>query len=180
MENKDFVVKSNLGVVEYAMLVDNIASGFFDEEGTYTPHFGKINAMGVFYNSCVVDSKFNIEHNIVDALDMDVLVEDEEFITAFNNAVKGDGAIRLDFSNAYADAMKIVKTKKSSVGSLLGTVRNMLLELVETFKPELEKLDMDKLMKIADDLSNGAISADAIVEAYGNSKTLQDTLNTEK
>lgn len=102
------VIKKDFSVVDYVSLVNGIVGEFFDSEtGDYQPHIGRLNVMRLFYNECVVESKFDLPHDFEDALMMDVLVEDEEFINEFNTAIKGDGKMRLDFANAYAEAMEM-------------------------------------------------------------------------
>lgn len=174
MDNTNILVKSNFGVVDYVSIVNAIASEFFDEDGTYTPHIGRMNAMRVFYNKCVVESKFDIEHNIVDALEMEVLVEDAEFIAAFNEAIKGDGMVRLDFANAYADAMDIVNTKKNSFGNVVDILRSAIVGIADKINPIFSGDNFEKLTQMVDQISKGDFSAGAIAEAYGNSKRIKE------
>ena len=64
MKETKFSVKTELNVIDYVSMVNAIVSEYFDEDGTYTPHIGKMNAMRLFYNNCVTDSKYDIEHNV--------------------------------------------------------------------------------------------------------------------
>lgn len=163
------VIKSNLNVIDYVSLVNGIISEFFDSEtGEYTPHIGRLNAMRLFYNDCVIESKFDLPHDFKDALKMDVLVEDEEFINEFNKAVKGDGTIRLDFANAYADALEAVNAKKNSFGNAVNIIRKALEKVSESISSVVTDESLEKLTKISDSVNLGNLSIDSFVKAYSN------------
>lgn len=163
------VIKSNLNVIDYVSLVNGIISEFFDfETGEYTPHIGRLNAMRLFYNDCVIESKFDLPHDFKDALKMDVLVEDEEFINEFNKAVKGDGTIRLDFANAYADALEAVNAKKNSFGNAVNIIRKALEKVSESISTVVTDESLEKLTKISESVNLGNLSLDSFVKAYSN------------
>lgn len=173
------VIKKNLSVIEYVSLVNAIAGGFFDEDGEYQPHIGRLNAMRLFYNECVTESKFDLPHDFNDALMMDVLIEDDEFIKTFNDAVIGDGMIRLNFANAYAEANKIVNTKKDPFNSLANTIKIVTNGVIEKVDSILSEDTVAKFEKIADNISNGNLSAEAFVDAYGKSQRIKEIANKE-
>ena len=125
-----FVIRNNFEIVEYVEIVNAIVAEFFNDEGDYTPHIGKLNAMRVFYNDCVKESKFDLSHDISEALELTPLVEDDEFIQEYNKALKGDGTVRLDFANAYADAMQIVNTRKDSINGGVDRLKFALEEII--------------------------------------------------
>lgn len=175
MENT-MVIKKDFSVVDYVSLVNAIVSEFFDADGEYVPHIGRMNAMRLFYNECVVESKFDLPHDFEDALMMDVLVEDEEFIRAFNEAVKGDGMIRLDFSNAYAEALEIVNAKKDS---LTGVLKDAINGFMQKMSPILSGDAIAKFTEIADNISKGNISAESFIDAYGKSQRIKDIASKE-
>lgn len=177
MENT-MVIKKNLSVIDYVTLVNGIVNDFFDAEtGEYTPHIGRLNAMRLFYNECVTDSKFDLPHDFEDALQMDVLVEDDEFIKEFNAAVVGDGVIRLDFANAYADAMEAVNAKKNSFGNAVNIIRKAIEKASESISSVVTDESLEKLTKIADSVNTNNLSLDSFVKAYSN--YLEDNPNKE-
>lgn len=177
MENT-MVIKKNLSVIDYVTLVNGIVNDFFDAEtGEYTPHIGRLNAMRLFYNECVTDSKFDLPHDFEDALQMDVLVEDDEFIKEFNAAVVGDGVIRLDFANAYADAMEAVNAKKNSFGNAVNIIRKAIEKVSESISSVVTDESLEKLTKIADSVNTNNLSLDSFVKAYSN--YLEDNPNKE-
>lgn len=168
MENT-MVIKKNLSVIDYVTLVNGIANDFFDSEtGEYTPHIGRLNAMRLFYNECVTESKFDLPHDFEDALQMDVLVEDEEFIKEFNAAVVGDGVVRLDFANAYADAMEAVNAKKNSFGNAVNIIKRIIEKFSESISSVVTDESLEKLAKIAEGVNANNLNLDSFVKAYSN------------
>ena len=174
MEKKEMIIDTNFGIVDYMFMVDEIAEEFFDEDGTYQPHYGKLNAMRLFYNNCVVESKFERPHNISDGLDMEEIISDEEFIEEYNLALKGNGRICFDFSNAYSDAIKIVESKNTPLNSLVVGIRNLFDNINEKVSPVLSEDGVEKLLNISDEIKNGKATPEAIVDAYIN-KTRENT-----
>ena len=101
MKTKKMKVNTYIGMVEYLTMVNEIVLEYFDEDGNYQPQIGILNAMRLFYNECVIESKFELPHDITDAMDMEIMVTDDEFVNEFNNAIIGDRpGIRFDFANA--------------------------------------------------------------------------------
>lgn len=81
-------VKTELGIIGYVSMVDEIVLEYFNADGEYQPHIGMLNAMRLFYNECVKESKFDeqLAHDNIDAMEMEALVADQEFIEAYNRA----------------------------------------------------------------------------------------------
>ena len=167
MENT-MVIKKDFSVIDYVSLVNGIADEFFDVNGEYQPHLGRLNVMRLFYNECVTESKFDLPHDFNDALMLEPLIQDEEFIAEFNKALKGDGSVRLDFANAYAEAMEIVNVRKGSFGNAVDVIKGAISNIVDMINPVLGTDNIEKFKQIADSFTNGNLSADAIVEAFGN------------
>lgn len=167
MENT-MVIKKDFSVIDYVSLVNGIADEFFDVNGEYQPHLGRLNVMRLFYNECVAESKFDLPHDFNDALMLEPLIQDEEFIAEFNKALKGDGSVRLDFANAYAEAMEIVNVRKGSFGNAVDVIKGAISNIVDMINPVLGTDNIEKFKQIADSFTSGNLSADAIVEAFGN------------
>lgn len=179
MKTKKMVVNTNLKMVDYLVMVNEIVLEYFNEEGEYQPQIGTLNAMRLFYNNCVVESKFDISHDIVDAMDMEPIVNDDEFIAAFNDAIIGDcPGICMDFANAYKDALDIVETKKTSIERAVNSVKNMITSILDVINPLLSDEHIDKVSEIARDVSNGKISAEAVIDAYGKSKRFKEVISS--
>lgn len=162
------VIKKDFSVIDYVSLVNGIADEFFDVNGEYQPHLGRLNVMRLFYNECVTESKFDLPHDFNDALMLEPLIQDEEFIAEFNKALKGDGSVRLDFANAYAEAMEIVNVRKDSFGNAVDVIKGAISNIVDMINPVLGTDNIEKFKQIADSFTSGNLSADAIVEAFGN------------
>lgn len=144
------VVDTRLSIVDFVSTVNAIALEYFDANGTYTPEIGLLNTMRVFYNQCIKQSKFDdIGYNVVDALEMELIVSDEDFICAFNSALSSD-RYTLDFANAYLEAMKIVENRKSSIGNVIETLKNALLNIIENINSSMEPDNIEKLMELAE------------------------------
>ena len=181
MKTKKMKVNTSLGMVEYLTMVNEIILEYFDEDGNYQPQIGILNTMRLFYNECVIESKFELPHDITDAMDMEIMVTDDEFINEFNNAIIGDvPGIRFDFANAYKDAMDIVETKKSSIERAVDSVKKMIISVLDVINPLLSDEHIDKVAEIAHDVANGKISAEAVVDAYGKSNRFKEVISQEK
>lgn len=162
------VIKTDLSVIDYVSMVNGIVDEYFDVDGEYQPHIGRLNVMRLFYNKCVTESKFDLPHDFNDALMLEPLIQDEEFIAEFNKALKGDGSICLDFANAYAEAMEIVNVKKGSFGNAVNIIKNSISNIIDMINPVLGADNIDKFKQIADSFSNGNLSADTIVKVFAD------------
>lgn len=181
MKTEKMIVNTKLKMIDYFVIVNEIALEFFDEEGEYQPQIGMFNAMRLFYNNCVIQSKFDIPHNITDAMDMEPLINDEEFIMAFNNAIVSDySKINIDFANAYKNALDIVETKKKSFERIIDSAKNIITSILDIINPILSDEHIDKVSEIAQDISNGKISAEAVIDAYGKSKRFEEVINSKE
>lgn len=179
MENK-FEVNTKLALFDYLAMVREIAYEFFnDEDGTYQPQIGKLNAMRLFYNYCVTKSVFDekYKHDVTDADSMAEIVENEGFIEAFNDAINCDDTIQYDFGNAYRDAIEIVNAKKTSIGNAVNSISATINKLIKNTAPLVTEENINVVSQIAKDMAKGKTSAEAIVNAYAN--RLEKTNNTE-
>lgn len=166
--NSILEVNTKLDLFDYLAMVNEIVLEFFNDDGTYQPHIGKINAMRLFYNQCITKSKYDKKypHDIVDAMDMVEIVADDVFIAKYNEALAAGSYKNLDFGNAYQDAMEIVNVRKSSFGNAVEIVGSMLNRIVDSISTVLTDENIEKVSQIAKDISNGNISAESIVNAY--------------
>lgn len=180
MENKKMVVDTNLGIVDFLQVVNDIALEYFDVDGVYQPHIGMLNAMRVFYNICVKESQFDDEygHDIFDAFDMENIMKDEDFILEFNRAIN-PSYVKLDFANAYIRALEIVENKKTSLGAAIDAIRNLIFRLMDYADGIFKDENLDKIADIAEKISAGKINAGTLVEAYTQSQRFKDVVNSE-
>jgi len=175
------VVNTELNIIDYIVLVNEMVLEYFNDDGEYQPHIGMLNVMRLFYNNCVVESKFDNPHDIVDAMDMEIIVEDDDFLNTFNDALVGNiPGVRFDFANAYKDAMDIVENKKHSIERAVDSIKKLLSSIFDIVNPLLTDEHMDMVAEIAKNVGNGNISAEAIVDAYGKSKRFQQVINSKE
>ncbi|HBM98109.1 MAG TPA: hypothetical protein DD413_01650 [Ruminococcus sp.] len=175
MANKEIIVKDNVDIVIYSAAVQAIANKFFDDENNYTPHFGRANAITAFFNYFVDSVSLNSYfEDIKGDLNVDFLLANEDCLNLYNEALKGDGTFRLDFCNAYADAIDIVNQKKNSIGNIIDRVQNAISMIVDKNSSVFTGENLEKLTNIAKDVSKGNLSAESIVTAYGNSQRIKD------
>lgn len=187
-------VNTKLTLMEYLAMVELISSNYFNADGDYQPHIGLIGAMMVFWNYCVkesnLDSKYG--HDLEKISDMEEIVNDTEFLTEFAKATDVDKFIdissedsdhkhyveipSLDFSKAYDDALDIVRNKLSSGRVLIDLVKSSLSELMDNLAPVITPENMDNIRKITDEISNGTISTQSVVDEYKRQAFAQDTL----
>ena len=179
--DKPMVVNTNLGIIDYVSVVNELALEYFNEDGEYQPQIGILNEMRVFYNVCVKESKFDdtVSHDIVDALELETLVSDEEFIDAFNKALIGEhDRVALDFANAHENAMSIVENRKTSIWGLGNSIKKILNDVIEKIAPVFSEDNIKNIEQIAKDIAAGNLTAEAIVDAYSKSQRLTDVVNS--
>lgn len=159
--------KSNIefDIINYTNIVDNIANEFFDESGEYTPHIGKLYAMSVFYNECVDDAN---KTKIDDILQVQPLLNNKKFITAFDRSTRKTSKIRLDFANAYNDALDIVNYRRTSFNNAVNIVKNAINDVVDKIKSSISNDDLSKMSDLVENISNANLNIDYIL---GNIKT---------
>lgn len=172
-----FTTNTKLDIINYVALTEAIAEGFFDENDNYVPHYGKLNAMRIFYNQCVTDSDYEdkISHDVVHPMLMDELLSDENFIQAFEEALSGTATTT--FGAAYYDALEIVDYRKRSATTLINHVTKQLNELIAQITSAVTPDMLEQAAKIADDIKTGNLSADSIVKAYENSQRFKDVVS---
>lgn len=149
-------VKTDMDVMTYIRTVNDLASNFFYSDGEYAPHVGMVYAMKQFYDTCVDSDelKAKLADNADNINAVDILVADEDFIHAFNNALVCNDR-RLNFANAYIDALKIVDDRKSSVNRAIDMVENVLSGLVEKIMPALSEENLAVVRMMAEQMASG-------------------------
>lgn len=175
MANKEIIVKDNVDIVIYSAAVQAIANKFFDDENNYTPHFGRTNAIAVFFNYFVDGASLNnYFSDVEDDIDVDFLLVNEDCLNLYNKALKGNGTFRLDFSNAYIDAIDIVNQKKTSIGNIIDSVQKAVSVITDKISSVFTGENLERLTEIAKYVSSGNLSAESIVAAYGNSQRIKN------
>lgn len=162
------IVLDNVDIITYSAAVREIAEKFFDEDGNYTPQFGRANAIGVFFNRFVDIVSLESYFSDYDGeIDVNLFLANEDCLTVYNTALRNGAEYRLNFANAYADAMDIVKTQNSTFGGAVNMLMNGISKLADKVSPIFTEDNIDKLSKIADDIAKGDLSAESVVKALG-------------
>lgn len=155
MEDKRIEVHTNLSISEYIFLVNEIVDGYFydgeDNEvlnirnGEYVPHIGNLNAMRLFYNYCMTGNGYGVPHNVKDALEMEAIVKDEDFIRMFNESIAGDGYMQIDFANAYACAIELIDIRLNSTSTALDKLKAHVVDIINKLGDVVNNLDTTSL-----------------------------------
>ena len=162
------IVLDNVDIVTYSAAVTEIVKKFFDEDGNYTPQFGRANAVGVFFNRFVDIVSLESYFSDYDGeIDVNLFLANEDCLTVYNTALRNGAEYRLNFANAYADAMDIVKTQNSTFGGAVNMLMNGISKLADKVSPIFTEDNIDKLSKIADDVAKGDLSAESVIKALG-------------
>lgn len=163
------IVLDNVDIVTYSAAVAEIAEKFFDEDDNYTPQFGRANSVGVFFNRFV--DIISLEAYFADydgEVNVDLFLADENCLKVYNKALKNDTDYRLNFANAYADAMDIVKTKNTTIGGAVELFKSAISKIADKINPIFTDDNIAKLEKISENVAKGDLSPDAVVKALGD------------
>lgn len=181
MENKQMVVNTELEMFEYLQTVNDIALEYFNIDGKYQPHIGLLNAMRIFYNLCIKESKYDEKygHDIFDATDMKEIVADKEFIESFYSTLIVED-MGFNFGNAYKQALDIVEYKKTSLENTVDIIYKAVMNFVEALNSTVSGDTLNTIVDIANKMANGQINSETIVEAYTQSQRFHDVVKAEK
>ena len=189
-------INTKLSLLEYCVVTESIANGFFtspadgeDAEtfvANYIPHYGRLNAMRIFYNVCVIKSKFDetVPHNVGENFSvLNPVFEDEGFISAYTNGSSVDKeGFGLNFACALQDAMEIVANRKERYNSGVIYLQKIIKKIKSIFGDLFSEENIGYLSEIADKFTNGEITsdkiADSIADAYGNSEAFNKVVNS--
>lgn len=159
--------RNKLELAEYLALAEIIADGYFDVDGQYAPHYGTLNAYRMFYNMCVTKSKYDEKYGHEVSLEEAAeIISDDEFISKFDTCVRSDCG-GLTFSAAYRAAMDMVCQRKSSIGSAVTLITELIKDVSDKISNVMSGENLARIELIANDIKEGKLSADAVVDAYG-------------
>lgn len=155
-------VNTKLDYQNYLTCVEALTDSFFDEDGNYAPHIGRIMSVSLFLDFCVEDSGINMEEDNM----IDQIFDNEEILREFENEVQvcmefGKPALR--FGSAYNDAMAIVEQKKNSLINTLSVFAN---QLGQVLTPE----NIARLQEVSKDLDATLGGGDKVIPLHPNKK----------
>ena len=106
-------IKETIDYKSYIACVNDIANAFFDEEGQYAPHIGRIVLRSIFVDYFVSDFE---EANGKEGDELiEFIIGNKEISEEIKHALRDFSLTELNFSSAYSDAMDIVEYRKSSL-----------------------------------------------------------------
>lgn len=153
-------VNTKLDYQNYLTCVEALTESFFDEDGNYAPHIGRIMSVSLFLDFCVEDSGINMEEDNM----IDQIFGNEEILMAFENEVQACmefGKPALRFGNAFMDAMAIVEQKKNSLVNTLTVFANQLKQVMT---PE----NIARLQEVSKDIDATLGGGNNVVSLYPN------------
>lgn len=172
--SETFKINTNFNIADYIQVVENLIDGYFGLNGEYEPHMGKIESMRIFYNYCVKETSLDLPETIVDDIEaMDKLVSNKDFIDVYNDSINTSIIECLDFGNAVHDAYESIQVRIRSTNdafsNLINSITKLTDNMADTMKPETAKA----LIKISEEISNGKLSVDNIVDAFADREIKQ-------
>ncbi len=96
-------------------------------------------------------------------MDMQEIVNDADFIAAFNDSIN-TSTIKFDFANAYVTALSIVDMKKSSIGHVVDMIKRGLIDLSSELNRTMTPENMESLKMIANAIGDGASLNEALTQ----------------
>jgi len=161
-----------IDINDFIGTVQSIADGYFNEQGTYEPHWGMLNSMQIYHDVFYVDKE---EDKINGQLEiMQQKINDKKFIDSFNKEVKARVSYDLTFSCAYHQAMEVVEYKKSSFYSVIDYAQKVLSALYEQYeKLPQDKTFLDNITNAVASIKNGELGK-AIVQEYTSTSEFKE------
>lgn len=173
-----FTINNNLKLGDYIYLVNEIADGFFDYQGSYQPHLGMLNAMRIYYIACVTKSIYDekVPHDVIDIADMQIVIEDEDFQACFNEAIMPSDTYSITFGTAFRMAKEIVEQKTYSISEGVNIIKKTILEIADKISPVFNDDTLNQLSTIAKEIDKGNLTPNAMWEAYSKSEAFKQVL----
>ena len=144
----NMTVNNFLNMFDYVLVTESIADGYFNENGDYTPHYGMLNTMRVFYNYCVELDQTETEHknDIISAVEFNDIVKDADFQKAFYTAMYDENDVCFRFRDAYDAAMEMVEYRKGNIMIAVDYMKKIAGVLLDA----LEQIDVEELARMLD------------------------------
>lgn len=162
----DFKVYDRVGIVEYCAAVNEMVEYFFDEDGNYEPQFGRINVVKVFFNYFVDgDSIKEYFADIDGEIEIDDIMNSDDCLELFNNELRKGGDYRLNFCNAYREAMEIVNQKKQGWENAARVIVRSVNEILDRISGELSEDKIEKFKKIVSEIREVNVTPEQIINA---------------
>lgn len=170
---------NKLNLIDYLQVVNEIAQEFFDANTyEYTPQVGELYAVCSYFNHCVELEETDTikKHPIEDMMDMQELYEDDDFMEHFWNEIDDFDCVKtsLTFGHAYSQALDIVNYKKSDANSFAIAISSGMDAILTSFRESFSDDEIKKFTEIAQQVVEGKLSNEAIVDAYEKSDRFKE------
>ena len=169
MNDKEIKVITDVDVITYSAAIKDIVEDFFDENGEYTPHFGRMGAVGTFFNY-FVDEESLKEYfsDVEEGVDLDFILGNGECMRLYNDALSNADYYRLDFSNAYKDAMEIVRTKSSAASNIANKAKEIMYALAGIIDEVFTEENAEKLIQAFDEMTKKNTKTESTIKSIGD------------
>lgn len=162
----DFKVYDRVGIVEYCAAVNEIVGYFFDEDGNYEPQFGRINAVEVFFNYFVNGDSIKQYFAGIDGdIEIDDIMNSDDCLELFNSELRKGEDYKLNFCNAYRDAMEIVNQKKQGWENAARVIVRSVNEILDRISGELTEDKIKKFKEIVSEIREVNVTPEQIINA---------------
>lgn len=163
-------------VMEFVVLVNEIASEYFDDNGKYQPHIGTLNEMLMFYNNCVADEDDEV---ISDITGLDEILKDKDFVSDYEACTFGyaeymSHSMGLCFQRAHDLAMDIVEERKQAFTRMTDAIVAVIKKVYDLIEPFASEDGINSFKEISKYISNGELDVEAIVNKYAQTKRFKE------
>ena len=163
-------INTKLDAYEFIAVTDQIAEGYFDDDGKYQPHVGMLNAMRIFSNMCIKNDDGSVR-NAQTIGEVNEMVSDSEFCSKFFESIECSGHECLSFAHAYTAAMQIVKDRQSSFARIAKTIQDVVQLVTSSLKPD----EINEVIDLSKKLAGDGNYVDNILNAYMESDAYKRT-----
>ena len=177
---------NKLNLVEYIQVVEEITNEFFDANTyEFTPHIGEVYAVCAYFNHCVELEETDTikKHPIEEMADMQELLDNEDFMKHFNEEInESENVINasLTFGHAYNHVLDIVEFKKNDANAFATAISAGMGAILNSFRESFSDDEISKFTNIAQQIVEGKISNQGIVDAYTNSDRFKEKTESIK
>ena len=174
---------NKLDLIEYFQVIDEIVEQHFDTNtNEYVPQFGELFVVCAYYNHCVEleDSDDFKIHPIEDMMDMEELLKNEDFMAHFQNEIDRFEIVEtsLTFGHAYDKAMDIIQYRKNDANSFATAISLGMDAILKSFRESFSDEEIQKFTGIAQQVVDGKLSNEAIVDAYEHSDRFKENTDS--
>ncbi len=170
---------NKLTLSEYTVITENIANAYFDREtGEYVPHIGELFTLATYFNNCTITEEADgIDGFITDINDIEKLTDNDEFMEAFDDAIKAEPRIGIDFANAYRNAHDIIEQRKNGMYQFTTNTLLGLKTVGEILEKTISSVNMEQLSQISKNIADGDLNVGDIAKEFQKTDRYKEVLS---